>query len=418
MRILFITQRVPYPPNKGEKLRTFHQIEYLLAQGHQITVASPIADEQESRYASEMANTLGVEVLSASLRHSLIGFSHALLSNQSLSVGKFYSPQLQQKIDTRIANGDIGTIICSASSLAQYIWSSSMYKRIQEKMLCMMDFMDLDSDKWQQYSQTAKFPMKLIYQREASLVRKIEQRVVEEFDESFFISQKEIDLFKVAHPHLRAKQILAIGNGIDMDFFTPKPVHEQHELNQYLFVGVMDYKPNIEAVLWFVEYVWPSILRKTPTAKLVIAGMSPSPAIQDLANQPSIEVTGFVENILPYFHQADVFVAPFLIARGVQNKVLQAMACGLPVITSELGAEGIDAIHGQEMLIANTVTEYLEQIEYLNHQANYQTIANAAIRRISDDYSWEGQLHILANAIKEMPSVSVVITPCSAGVLS
>ena len=206
--------------------------------------------------------------------------------------------------------------------------------------------------------------------------------------------------------------MLAIGNGIETEYFSPKPIQEKQALKTYLFVGVMDYKPNIDAVLWFCEYVWPSILRRTPHARFVIAGMSPSKVIKDLAKQPSIQVTGFVENILPYFHQADVFVAPFQIARGVQNKVLQAMACGIPVITSSLGAEGIEAVHQEELLIANNTNQYMEMIEQLTDPRRYQVVANAAIARIEMDYSWDGQLKLLNQLVtpEESPLVDIANT--------
>lgn len=412
MAILFITQRVPYPPNKGEKLRTYHQIKHLLDKGYGITVACPIADKQEAEYAQALTDKLGVEVISAPLRNTALSYVSAILTGQSLSEAKFHSAQLTSLIHQALISQNYTAIICSASSLAQYLWD--LPSALANSMSCIkvMDFMDLDSDKWAQYATKAPWPMHWIYSREAEKIKQLEQRVVDQFDRSFFISQKEVDLFESQNPHLIQRRVLAIGNGIETEYFSPKPIQEKQALKTYLFVGVMDYKPNIDAVLWFCEYVWPSILRRTPHARFVIAGMSPSKVIKDLAKQPSIQVTGFVENILPYFHQADVFVAPFQIARGVQNKVLQAMACGIPVITSSLGAEGIEAVHQEELLIANNTNQYMEIIEQLTDPRRYQVVANAAIARIEMDYSWDGQLKLLNQLVtpEESPLVDIANT--------
>lgn len=403
MRILFITQRVPYPPNKGEKLRTYHQIKHLLAKGHYITVASPIADAQEEHYAQALSAKLGVEVICAPLKTSVFAYCGALFKGTALSEAKFYSSLLQQRIQEALETQQYSAIICTASSLAQYIWQIPMLDTLKMSSLKVMDFMDLDSDKWAQYAEKAPWPMRWVYSREAQKVQQLERKIVEQFDSSFFISPKEVELFLNQYPHHNQYSIHAIGNGIDTEYFSPKPISEHSSLNTYLFVGVMDYKPNIDAVLWFCEYVWPSILRRNPQAKFVVAGMSPSKVILDLAKQPSIQVTGFVDDILPYFHEADVFVAPFLIARGVQNKVLQAMACGLPVITSALGAEGIDAVHHQELLIADNVSQYLALIEQLDDPDYYQTVANAAIAKIHSHYSWDGQLRLLEEIVIPEP---------------
>ncbi|MCK5665583.1 MAG: glycosyltransferase, partial [Thiotrichaceae bacterium] len=163
-----------------------------------------------------------------------------------------------------------------------------------------------------------------------------------------------------------------------------------------IFTGVMDYKPNVDAVLWFMEHTWDLIREKYPQARFIIAGMNPSQIIQNLSRTPGIEVTGFVDDILPFYHQSDYFVAPFTIARGVQNKILQAFACGLPVMASSMGAEGIECKDGEHIIIAETASEYLSAIDKLESDSLLKTdIKDKALKLIHDQYSWDGKLKVL-----------------------
>ena len=161
----------------------------------------------------------------------------------------------------------------------------------------------------------------------------------------------------------------------------------------------MDYLPIEDAVLWFVKSCWQQIITNWPEAKFLIVGMQPSQRIQQLAKLPGITVTGYVSDILPFYHQADIFIAPFRLARGVQNKILQAMACGLPVLTTSLGAEGIACSTGEHLLIANTEAEIIENISMLlTDEVLANKLSLAGPKLIQQKYSWEG-------ALKELPEL-------------
>ena len=289
--------------------------------------------------------------------------------------------------------------------MSEYVFKSDYLKSLKSTSstapLLFMDFMDLDSDKWSQYASNAKWPMSWVYRRESRLLGQYEARVQREFDASFFISQAEVDLFRVRF--VSTEKIHVLGNGIDGDYFMPPTVEPNNNAPVFIFTGVMDYKPNIDAVRWIVNNAWQQIIDLYPGARFIIAGMNPTANILALAKLPGIEVTGFVDDILPYFHQADYFLAPLRIARGVQNKVLQAFACGLPVIATNMGAEGIDYTDGAVILLANTPDEFIEKIKLLHNDAELrQKIRTNALELIRNRYSWEGQLKPLATIINDL----------------
>ncbi|MEP7702666.1 TIGR03087 family PEP-CTERM/XrtA system glycosyltransferase [Paraglaciecola sp. 25GB23A] len=405
MNILIISQRVPFPPNKGEKIRTFHQLQYLAKQGHNITLAAPFEESIEIANFKALEDEYCEGVINHKLPHKIFRLPLALLTGKALSVANFYSIALQKKIDQFLNQNKIDVILCTASSMAEYVFKSKALLNLENPPKLVMDFMDLDSDKWRQYSQRSKGLMKAVYLREANLISTFELKIAKAFFACFFITDAEKDLFLKQHPQLQ--NIHSVENGIDNSIFKPSLVHHDHTNPIILFTGVMDYPPNIDAVLWFSLHVWPTIIEKWPKAKFIIAGMNPTEKIKDLANLKGIEVTGFVEDIIHYFDQANLFVAPFRIARGVQNKVLQAFACGLPVIASPMGAEGIRCLNGESILLAETPNEFIKQIEdLLNSDSHYRFIRENAITVIQQHYSWDSillpfeQILAVSNALK------------------
>jgi glycosyltransferase involved in cell wall biosynthesis len=196
--------------------------------------------------------------------------------------------------------------------------------------------------------------------------------------------------------------ITILPNGIDSSIFKPNLDTCKQEHPALLFTGVMDYKPNIDAILWFIANCWSQIKAQYPSAKLVIAGMNPSASIQKLGARGDIVVTGFVEDMMPYFQSASLFVAPFQIARGVQNKVLQAMSCELPVVTTSKGIEGIIHVAGKDVLLADTVEQYTKHcLDLLQSIELRESIGRAARQTILANYAWPEVLKPLTNQIEK-----------------
>ncbi len=392
MHCLYLAQRIPFPPNKGEKLRSFHQINFLRSNGIEVTVAAPYEQSDELDYFKRLEQEYGCHTLSQALSHKLLRYMSGIAGNTSLSEAHFYSSGLQKQIDDLLERQNIDAIVCTASSMANYVFRSTALAKKARRPRLIMDFMDMDSHKWLQYSRNTKPPMRWVYQREASLVRRLENRVGEQFDACFFVAEPETNLYKqqAGNP---AAEVLSIGNGIDPAEFYPATQAAEVKTPHLLFAGVMDYTPNVDAMLWFYNEVWPSVLTHWPDATLTIAGMNPTPAIARLQGVDNVRVTGFVEDILPYFHESNIFVAPFRIARGIQNKILQAFACGLPVVSTSMGAEGIKCTPGQNIEVGDEPNDMFDAIKRLmTAPQHYQSVRNSALATIDEHYSWDGIL--------------------------
>ncbi len=394
MKILVLAHRVPYPADKGEKIRTYHQIKYLVEQGHQLTVLAPLEDDAEQGFAEALQQKLGIDVITARLGSGLGRKISAVLRGLAVSQSHFFSPALLAQFKQLLTTEQPDTVLCTSSAMALYLDHAGLSEQAKRDCTLLMDFMDLDSDKWQQYARQASIPMRWVYQREARLVARAERQIYQQFDRCFFISDNEVTLF--SQQLTDASKVSVLANGLDTSAFYPASAPANATEPVFLFTGVMNYKPNEDAVLWFVQSMWAQVRQQYPSARFIIAGMSPSAKIQQLASQPGVEVTGYVDDILPYYHQASIFIAPFRLARGVQNKILQAMACGLPVITTPMGAEGIACQPGEHLLTAQTEAEFLQCIaEVQQNPALRQALQQNGPELIRQRYSWEGVLQPL-----------------------
>jgi sugar transferase (PEP-CTERM/EpsH1 system associated) len=401
VKVVVLSHRIPFPANKGEKIRTFHQIQYLANTGHEITVLAPFEHPEEHGYGTALEARLNVRVMMFPLRTKWLRLARGLATNDALTLSYFYSARLQKAFDQLMASGEYDAVLCTRSAMAPYVFRNSILakrnKLAQPRLI--MDFMDLDSDKWRQYQASSGLPMRLVYGREAKLINRVELRSYERFDECFFISANEVDLFSRQLPENRKLKVL--GNGINTSAFFPARQEGSGHKPVFLFTGVMNYKPNEDAVLWFVDALWGRIRAEWPDAEFIIAGMDPSPRIKQLGRVAGITVTGFVEDIVPFYQRADVFVAPFRLARGVQNKILQALACGLPVITTRLGLEGINAKPGEDILVADTGQEFYEATKkLLETEEFYSSLSLNGAKLIRREYSWDSVLQGLGRAME------------------
>jgi len=424
MKVLVLAHRVPFPPNKGEKIRTFNQIKFLTKHECKVVVATPLENSEELSFANTLEQTHGIGLLHAQLKPKLYRLASGLFKGTSLSVSNFYNQALENQIQDYIEAEAPEVILCTSSAMANYVFSLPVFRAIKRTNIrLVMDFMDLDSQKWQEYADVKLWPMSAVYAREARLMAALEEQVLKNFDASIFVSDEEKQLIEKnsATTHV-------VANGVDLEKFYPAIKNTRRISDRaaadmpsnnitanatantrsynnapvFLFSGVMDSFPNEQAVEWFVKNIWPQVKARHPGAEFIIAGMNPGKKTRLLKKDVGITVTGFVEDMLPYYHRADVFVAPFQIARGLQNKILQAMACELPVIATSKGATGISATPGHHLLVADKPNDFIDSIDrLLADKVLYQNLQAAGMQLIKQTFSWQAQNAVLSSILFE-----------------
>jgi sugar transferase (PEP-CTERM/EpsH1 system associated) len=306
-----------------------------------------------------------------------------LLTDEPLTLPFYRHAGMQKWVDSRLADGVV-QVLTYSSAMARFVMQHASTRRV-------MDFVDIDSDKWHQYAPTKPWPLSWLYRREGDKLLAWERRVAAEFDASLFVSAAEAADFQARAPESAAK-VGYYHNGVDAEYFSPDreyPTPYPGNGKTFVFTGAMDYWPNVDAVLWFAAEVLPHLRASLPGCRFAIVGSKPSPAVQALANQPDILVTGRVEDVRPYLVHADVVVAPLRIARGIQNKVLEGMAMARPVVASPQAMEGISAIPDREVCVAGDAAAMAAAVLTALDDTE---MGQAARQRVLEQFSWAHNL--------------------------
>jgi sugar transferase (PEP-CTERM/EpsH1 system associated) len=388
--LLFLTQRIPYPPIKGEKIRPLQILKHF-RKTYNVYLGCLVDDPEDWKYV-ETVRSLCTDAYFASLNRGWDNISHvsALLKGEALSVALYHSRALTRWVSQVIRQIDFDVIFVCSSNMAPYVLDHARYRST-----CMVDLADVDSEKWRAYAEKASGAMKWIYRREARLVSDLETRIAHAADFSTFVSEPEAETFRKLVPG-RASTISGVPSGVDYSYFDPHeryPAPFRSERPTFVFTGTMDYIPNVDAVSWFAKDILPVIKRTLPEAQFYIVGSNPSAAVEELTMLPDVYVTGRVPDVRPYLAHATAGVAPMRIARGIQNKVMEAMAMAKPVIVTSGALEGIDAETGQELLLANDVDTFAAiACRLAQDEGERVRVGEAARRRMVEDFSWEGRL--------------------------
>lgn len=392
MNILFLCHRMPYPPNKGDKIRSFNEIKHLGAR-HKLHLAFLVDDERDlAQLESLRGYCSGIDYQLISPKWQRLKVLPYLATALPLSVPYFYSARLQAAVDRVLDCGEIDLVFCFSSPMAQYVFKSRHYGggRLAGARLAM-DFVDVDSDKWRMYSASQGFPRSRVYRREWLRLQEYESMIGERFDWSFFVSDKELELFRSFCPGASAS---TVANGVDREYFgcCPPPAAGEEPGPVILFTGAMDYFPNEDAVLHFAKDLLPLIRRKLPDARFYVVGSNPGERVLALGrDDPGITVTGYVPDVRPYLSLARVFVAPFRIARGVQNKVLEAMAAGVPVVARPEAVQGLLAPGGC-LRVAEGNDAFARAVLESLADPGRQDAIEAARLYVERHYDWERNL--------------------------
>lgn len=384
-KILFLSHRVPYPPDKGEKIRALHLLEHLAAR-HDVFLGA-LADEPVPEESAAWLKARCREVFLPRRRAFFAPprLAGAVLTGRPLSVALSASGALARWCARLHETARPDLVFAFSSAMAQYAVGRT-------KAPLIVDFVDADSEKFRDYAKTRKGPMRLVYSREADALLAFDRAAARAARASLFVSQTELGVF-AARREEGARGLHVVGNGVDTERFDPAafaatPV----EPGLVAFTGRMDYHPNVDAVVWFSREIFPLVRRAVPDARFRIVGAAPAPAVKALAACAGIEVTGAVADVRPHYAAAEVSVAPLRIARGVQNKVLEAMAMARPAVVTPAALDGIDAVPGEHLLAAETPAAFADAVVSVIAGAAAPDLGAKARARVLSHHAWGAHL--------------------------
>jgi sugar transferase (PEP-CTERM/EpsH1 system associated) len=359
VRVLFLTHRLPYAPNKGDRLRAFHMLRAMRAEA-EVDVVSLVHDREEASHVPDLRDlAASVTTLPVSRWHGIVRSAHALLTSQPLTHALLDSPGAAHALSALVARHPPDVVLAFCSSMARFGLEAPL-----AGFPLVVDLVDVDSSKWLALSASAGWPLSAVYKREATYLSRFESSLVRSAEAITVVNDREREALLSVAP---SADPVVLQNGVDVEYFASP--HTPSERQTVVFSGVMDYAPNAEGAVWLAEHVWPLVRKRHPEASLEIVGASPRRDVKNLTlHHPDVTVTGTVPSVREYLWNAAVAVAPLQIARGVQNKVIEAVAAGVPCVITSAVAEGVPAeilpaCHVQDSVaaFANTIIELLDR---------------------------------------------------------
>jgi sugar transferase (PEP-CTERM/EpsH1 system associated) len=386
MKIFVLLSRVPYPIEKGDKLRAFHQIRCMAKHNEIIlcalsdSVVHPDALNELNKFCSEVHI---IPIRKAGMVWNVI---KAFLNGNPLQVGYFYRCNAQKRIDDLIKKTSPDHIFCQLIRVSEYVKNSAIPKTL--------DYQDIFSMGAKRRAETSSFLMKIAFTMEHKRLLRYENMIFAKFDNKTIISQPDRDLL----PHSARNEVAIIPNGVDHAYFTPVKGVKSYDV---VFTGNMGYPPNIDAARFIAEEIFPLVLKQFPTAKLLLAGATPHAKVQALQSE-NITVSGWMADIRDSYASSRIFIAPMRIGTGLQNKLLEAMAMKMPCITSDLANQALGAEQDHEILIGSTAGEYARHIiKLLSDQAFADTMAQNGHAFVKKVFSWENSVAELEKLFKK-----------------
>ncbi len=414
-RVLMLTHRLPYPPDRGDRIRSYHMLKEL-ARHFEVAIGCT-SDEpvwlQHHQLLSTIAKRVGIQPISNNAS-KLKAFT-ACATGQAITPHYYYRQGLADTITQWHEEAPFDVVLTFCTGMIRYARlivptlagkgagaHRNGHTGSPKPIRHVLDLVDVDSLKWRSYARQTWPPLRWVYGAEARRLRRIESGAFDRLDAITVVSEAEAQAYRDEvgdHPGLTV-----VGNGVDLEYFAPLPDADSPTL---VFVGVLNYKPNVEGLAWFVANVFAKLRSRLPDAKLMVVGRHPTPRVEQMGEQPGVEVVGSVSDVRVYLRQASAVIAPLRIARGVQNKVLEAMASSRAVVCSHQAAEGIHASDGQHLLVADQPDQWVGQIERLvTDQGLRRRIAEAARQHVAEHYSWSKRLEPMVDLLRTPPPVS------------
>jgi polysaccharide biosynthesis protein PslH len=394
MKVLYLCHRFPYPPKRGGKIRPFNMIRHLQAAGHEVTVCSLArseAEAEEGRGIAPHCTAFHMGIVKEPVQFARMIVRLPLTTPSSM--GYFYSSELAAKVRELLAAERFDLIFVHCSSVAQYVEQVQGTPKI-------LDFGDMDSQKWLEYANYKPWPLSWGYTLEGTKMLWAEKRLARRFDLCTATTRAE---WQTLDAYGTGAASDWFPNGVDAQFFSPDASNSgAYDPDTISFIGRMDYYPNQECMLRFCKEVWPLLRARRASLKLLIVGADPSPQIKALAGLPGVTVTGSVPDVRPFIRGSALMVAPLAIARGTQNKILEAMAMGVPVVTSRIAAGGVDAEADRHLLVADSAAELTEAIlRICDNPAERGRLAVAGRERMLTHHAWPRSMQRLDGIIAD-----------------
>lgn len=385
--LLFLAHRLPYPPNKGDKVRSCHFFRQLAGRYRVFLGAffDDPADRQHVQAVRRLCAGAHIEAIAPGWRRVMS--ATALLRGESLTLAYFRSRALREWVRRVVREERITRAFVFSAPMAQYVLELAALRTI-------VDFVDMDSAKFGDYAARRAWPASLVYRREARRLLAYEQAVARRVDAGIFVTEQETQRF-VARTADCAGRVVTIRNGVDSDYFSPRrelPSPFAPGERPVAFTGAMNYWPNVDAVVWFAREVLPRLKQADAAIRFYVVGMNPDVTVRALAGRPDVVVTGRVPDVRPYLQHARVVVAPLRVARGIQNKVLEAMAMAKPVVATPACASSLSARQGIELEVASEAQPFASKVIALMDPARAQEMGRRARERVLRDYAWPASL--------------------------
>jgi len=390
--LIFLSQRIPYPPNKGDKIRSWNILAHL-RRSFRIHLGCFIDDPHDWQYTQKLQEICGGECRFVKLdpRLAKLRSLKSFLTGDSLTRWYFHDAALSAWVGDVAARVKPSHIFCYSSAVTPYV----LEQKLVPAARCLVDFVDVDSDKWTQYAATTGQPMRWVYTREGRTLLDLEREAARAFGGVILCSQNEAELFRKLAPE-SATKIGHANNGVDTAFFDPAVAsgNPYGPGPVYAFTGAMDYWPNIDAAQWFAAEVFPLILARQPEARFAIVGSNPTDAVKALGAHPNILVTGRVEDIRAYIAHATAIVVPLRIARGIQNKVLEGMAMAKFIVAASPAMQGVEKAAHAHVRIADDPAAYACLLLDTD-AATRDRLGQSACAYVREAYGWAPNLAVI-----------------------
>lgn len=399
-KVMFLVHRMPFPPNKGDKVRSFHMLEQLL-EHHQVylgTFVDDPADEEHVPVLAAMCADLHLERLRQPW--AKVRALRGLVQHKPLSVCHYGSGGMRQWVRSTLQQHAIDACVVVSSPMAAYMPPHQV-----SRSRFILDLVDVDSQKWRRISDATNWPMSWILRRESRLLLRHERRMVSNAGQSFLVTARETRLFESLAPECRGR-VQVMGNGVNADFFSPAQTHVspfRADEKAVVFVGTMDYWPNIDAVRWFAAEVMPALRQACPQAVFHVVGRHPTPEVRSL-EQAGVRISGTVPDVRPFLQHAAAVVAPLRVSPGLPNKILEALSMGQPVVTTPACAQAIETSQGGGVLVADSVDDWVAHVRMLLTQPQRQRDLSACAREtVLTRFKWADQLAPLRRSLQSIP---------------